>query len=263
MMYEGDLALGLFIDKLREKGILENTLIIFSSDNGAAEGINQEWSNPVFETAREGKFGGNRIETGVDRKRGVHTNAQGVTKNGSPLRGQKGYVYEGGHRVPLIFRWDNGIPSGYVVEDQLISLHDIFRTVVSIVGISPDPGSGLDSDDFSAILRRPDISHAPVRKYLFIQSNEQNIERTTIKWAAYHQEKGNRDPDLWKAIIQIPRTLYGKDFADALDRAKAVELYHMSDDPTESNNLAHNEQEKLKKMEMIFRSELKKGRTAR
>ncbi|KPL21715.1 MAG: hypothetical protein AMS23_08910, partial [Bacteroides sp. SM1_62] len=260
MMYEGNLALGLFVEKLQEKGILKNTLIIFSSDNGAAEGINQEWSKSVYETPREGKFGGNRTETGNNRKKAVHINAQGVTKNGYPLRGQKGYVYEGGHRVPLIFRWGNGIPSGHVVEDQLISLHDIFRTVASIVGISPDSESGLDSYDFSEVLRQPGISHDPVREYLFIQSNEQNIERTTIRWAAYHQEKGNMDPDLWKAIIQIPRTLYGKDFPDALERAKALELYYLSGDPTESNNLTNSV--KLKEMEMIFKRELKRERTA-
>ncbi|KPL15698.1 MAG: hypothetical protein AMS26_06865, partial [Bacteroides sp. SM23_62] len=260
MMYECDLALGLFVEKLQEKGILKNTLIIFSSDNGAAEGINQEWSKSVYETPREGKFGGNRTETGNNRKKAVHINAQGVTKNGYPLRGQKGYVYEGGHRVPLIFRWGNGIPSGHVVEDQLISLHDIFRTVASIVGISPDSESGLDSYDFSEVLRQPGISHDPVREYLFIQSNEQNIERTTIRWAAYHQEKGNMNPDLWKAIIQIPRTLYGKDFPDALERAKALELYYLSGDPTESNNLANSV--KLKEMEMIFKRELKRERTA-
>ena len=161
----------------------------------------------------------------------------------------------------MIFRWGNGIPSGYVIEDQLISLHDIFRTVASILDVDPGPESGLDSYDFSAILRRPDISHDPVREYLFIQSNEQNIERTIIKWAAFRQIKADRNPDLWKAIIEIPRTLYGKDFQDMLEKAKALELYYLTDDPTEANNLAHNE--KLKEMEMIFRSELKKKRTAR
>ncbi|MBL7111604.1 MAG: sulfatase-like hydrolase/transferase [Bacteroidales bacterium] len=261
MMYEGDLAMGLFIEKLRKKGILENTLIIFSSDNGAAAGINQEWSNPIYETPREGKFGGNRTETGTNRKDLMHTNAQGVAKGGSPLRGEKGFVYEGGHRVPLIFRWGNGIPSGYVVEDQLISLHDIFRTVASIVDVSPGPESGLDSYDFSAILRQPDIPHDPVREYLFIQSNEQNIERTTIKWAAFQQTKGNKDPDVWKAIINIPRTLYGKDFPDMLDKAKAIELYYLSDDPSESNNMLHSD--KLKELEMKFKSELNLSRTAK
>jgi hypothetical protein len=68
------------------------------------------------------------------------------------------------------------------------------------------------------------------------------------------------EPDLWKAIIQIPRTLYGKDFPDALEKAKALELYYLSGDPTESNNLANSV--KLKEMEMIFKRELKRERTA-
>jgi arylsulfatase A-like enzyme len=262
MMYEGDLALGLFIEKLREKDVLENTLIIFSSDNGAAKGIHQEWSDPVFQAVRYGPYGGNRTEKGIhNEKELLHTNAQGVTKDGSPLRGEKGFVYEGGHRVPLIFRWDKGIPAGYVVEDQLISLHDIFRTVISIAGIDSDPESGLDSYDFSSVLKQPASVHDPVREYLFIQSNEQNYERTTINWAAYHQVRSKENHNIWKAIITVPRTELGIQMQERLDEAHAFELYYLTYDPSETTNLASNR--KMKELEMRFKNELKLSRTAR
>ncbi len=261
MIYEGDLAIGLFIEKLREKDILENTLIIFTSDNGAATGIDQEWSNPIYEKGLYGPYGGVRTETGTNRNNLVHTNAQGVAKGGYPLRGEKGFVYEGGHRVPLIFRWDNGIPAGYIVENQLIGLHDIFRTVASFIGVDLDPESGLDSYDFSAILRQPDKIHDPVREYMFIQSNEQNYEGTTIKWAAFNQVGGKKFSKIWKAIIVIPRTWFGFQMRDKLEEAKALELYYLPDDPSEAINLVNSD--KLNELEMKFRNDLKLERTAR
>ena len=250
MIYEGDLALGLFIEKLRQKGILENTLLIFTSDNGAARGINQEWSDPIYKEVSYGPYGGHRTESGINRKDLVHTNAQGVEKGGYPLRGEKGFVYEGGHRVPLIFRWDKGIPAGYIVENQLIGLHDIFRTVASIVGAELDPESGLDSYDFSAILKEPGKNHDPVREYMFIQSNEQNFERTTINWAAFHQVLRRNTLEIWKAIIVIPRTSLGFQMREKLDVAKAFELYYLPDDPSEVKNLE--DRNKLKKLEENF-----------
>ena len=80
-------------------------------------------------------YGGDRIEKSVGVPRRVHRNAQGVSEDGSPLRGEKGFVYEGGHRVPLILCWEGGIPGSRKIQNQMIGLHDLYRTICGLAGI--------------------------------------------------------------------------------------------------------------------------------
>ena len=81
---------------LKELGIDENTLIIFTSDNG-----------------------------GLDRN--------GSPAENAPLRSGKGYAYEGGIRVPFLVRWPGVVPSGKVSNVPVCSI-DIFPTVLEVAG---------------------------------------------------------------------------------------------------------------------------------
>jgi arylsulfatase A-like enzyme len=106
------------MDALKEKGIEENTLVFFLSDNGGPK--------PV-----------------------------GKAKNGSsntPLRGYKGDILEGGVRVPFIAQWEGGIPAGTIIDSPVFSL-DLIPTAMAFAGISPDPASGLDGKNILPILR--------------------------------------------------------------------------------------------------------------
>ena len=99
MIREGDAAIGLFIEKLKSLGVFQNTLIVFTSDNGAAIGPASSWSESLYHDAKDNSsYGGNRIEVDEENHGSVHKNAQGVARDGSPLRGEKGFVYEGGHQ---------------------------------------------------------------------------------------------------------------------------------------------------------------------
>ena len=99
-----DLAIARVLRELGRLGIEEETLVVFTSDNGP--------------------FGG----VGDCR----------------PLRADKGHLYEGGIRVPLIVRWPGKIKAG-VVSDEPVILTDFYPTMLEVAGLKPDadyPGDG-------------------------------------------------------------------------------------------------------------------------
>ncbi|MBP51615.1 MAG: hypothetical protein CMI27_00550 [Opitutae bacterium] len=104
MLESIDDGVGLLMKKLDSLGLSENTIFIFSSDNGG------------------------------------ETN---VTSN-DPLRGGKSQLYEGGIRVPLIIRWPGGnIPSGVTCFQPVVN-HDFYPTLLEAADIEPDPKQRLD-----------------------------------------------------------------------------------------------------------------------
>jgi arylsulfatase A len=111
---EIDWSVGRILETLHEEGIAENTLVLFTSDNGP-------WT--VFKT-----HGG----------------------SGGLLRGAKGTTYEGGMRVPAIFWWPGTIEPDVVME--LGSTLDIFETFCTIAGIKMPSGKEYDGCDISPVL---------------------------------------------------------------------------------------------------------------
>lgn len=102
-----DLAVGKVLAKLDELGLRENTLIIFTSDNG-----------------------------------GLSTSEGSPTSN-LPLRGGKGWMYEGGIREPLIVRWPAVVKAGSII-DTPVSAPDYFPTLLAAAKVQPQPGQVLD-----------------------------------------------------------------------------------------------------------------------
>jgi arylsulfatase len=123
MISHMDRAIGTIVDKIDELGLSENTIILFTSDNG-----------PTYE-----RLGGADSD---------------FFSSSGPLRGRKGSVYEGGIRVPLVARWRGAIPDGQVSEhvaaywDVLPTLCEISRTDIleNLDGISFAP-TLLDQGD--------------------------------------------------------------------------------------------------------------------
>lgn len=237
MIREGDVAIGLFIEKLKSLGLFHNTLIVFTSDNGAAIGPASSWSETLYHDAKDNSvYGGDRIEVDVQDSGRVHKNAQGVSQDGSPLRGEKGFVYEGGHRVPLLMCWRQKIPGGRRIQNQIIGLHDLFRTICGLAGIAVPTHQANDSYDFSKVLTATGIKAPLVRNALYIQSNrpwEQNTKKVFNTWAAYGVTVVNNSTDIWKAVLE-----YNTKKPDGRSYAKCVELFHLSADPSESQDLS-------------------------
>jgi arylsulfatase A-like enzyme len=112
--------------RLAELGLAENTVVIFSSDNGGL-----------------GSY--DRTEAPSEKK--------GFTSN-APLRGGKGTLYEGGIRVPFIVRWPGVVPAGST-SDVPVAHVDIYPTLLSIAGGTPRAGHTLDGVSFAPVLRNP------------------------------------------------------------------------------------------------------------
>jgi arylsulfatase A-like enzyme len=118
---------GKLMNTLDSLGLSENTLVIFTSDNG-----------------------------------GLINNPEKRVTNNAPLRSEKGYPYEGGIRVPTIMRWPGKIPAGKVTDSPLITM-DILPTVISLVdgGLKEKNWDGID---YSSFIQN---SGAPIERDLF------------------------------------------------------------------------------------------------
>ena len=111
MVSHMDKNIGKIMDLLKELGLDDNTVVIFTSDNGA-----------------QGGFGGVGAEF-----------FEFFEPMGS-LRGTKGSMYEGGLRVPMIARWPGKIPAGAVNEDLVWYFPDVMPTLAELAGVKAPEG---------------------------------------------------------------------------------------------------------------------------
>ncbi|MFM1749712.1 MAG: Arylsulfatase [Verrucomicrobiota bacterium] len=122
---EIDFHSGRLLDALDELGLRDNTLVIFTCDNGP-------WSNAA------------------DRLGPLH---QGEVAWGSsgPLREAKGSSYEGGSRVPCLVRWPGRVPAGRV-SDAIFSTLDFLPTFGRLAGFAPPADRVIDGVDQTDLL---------------------------------------------------------------------------------------------------------------
>ncbi len=121
LVYQTDDACGQILRALEEIGEADNTIVLFSSDNGTED----------YAFARDEKYD--------------HWSS-------APLRGRKRDIYEGGHHVPTLIRWPGVIQAG-TISDTLFSQTDIMATVASLIGYELPPDSAEDSFDFLPYFR--------------------------------------------------------------------------------------------------------------
>ncbi len=126
MVQSVDESVGRIMAKLEELKLADNTVIIFSSDNGGLGGYH-------------------RTEAPSEKK--------GFTDN-TPLRGGKGTLYEGGIRVPFIARWPGHIPAGSTSEIPVAHV-DIYPTFLALASGTPRTGYTLDGTSFAGTLKNP------------------------------------------------------------------------------------------------------------
>ncbi|NJB87208.1 arylsulfatase A-like enzyme [Lewinella marina] len=128
-----DWVAGQLIDALAERGLDENTIVVFSSDNGPEA--------YAWERAR----------------------TYGHYSMGE-FRGLKRDVWEGGHHVPMIVKWPGRVAPG-TVSDALISQIDLMATLTAAAGVPLPSGAGPDSRDFTPVLAGQSPA-APIREVL-------------------------------------------------------------------------------------------------
>lgn len=123
-----DEGVGQIVEALDRAGKLENTLIVYSSDNGGQ----QHWN------ATENQYNGRYA-------------AHQTLGNNQPLRGWKGQLYEGGIRVPAFVHWPAKIPSGQIFDSATHTV-DWLPTLVRVAGGNPAELKAAEGVDLWAAL---------------------------------------------------------------------------------------------------------------
>jgi arylsulfatase A-like enzyme len=201
VIHELDWSVGEILKTLDRLSLSENTLVVFTSDNGA----------PAFE-----QFG--------HRPRGPI------------MRGGKGNILEGGHRVPFIACWPGKIKAG-TTSPELISLTDMMATFAAIVGKDLPPNAGEDSYNVLPALLGGKLFD-PNRPVVFSSGGVDALCIRVGKWK-YIEGQGDRG---------FMEFFSGKPYPEPKPNDPPAQLYDLDEDLGESNNLYNQYPEIVKMM---------------
>ena len=197
-IHELDRSVGRILETLDKQGLANNTLVIFTSDNG---GVKEPQKTDSLQTQA--------------------LNA-GLAVNGA-WRGGKHHIWEGGFRVPFLVRWPGQAPAGTVC-NETISLADILATTAAIVGEKLPPAQKGAEDSFNilpAILGQQCV--APLRPDIIVHSAD----------GVFAIRKGK-----WKFIEGIPVEDIKAGARKARAEEYRAQLYDLKDDPAETKDVS-------------------------
>ena len=224
-IFELDYVVGRLMSKLDQLGYGENTLVIFSSDNGP------------------------EVPTVIDmRKTHKHDGAR-------PWRGVKRDQWEGGHRVPFIARWPKKIKDGST-SAQTICLTDVMATCAALTGATIPPNAAEDSYNILPVLLGQ-AGDKPVREYTLHQTISLALAIRHGNWK-YLDHKGSggnnygREGEWGMKQFALP------------ERAPDApgQLYDLSKDPGETTNLYNEYPEIVKALKGKLEEYKTSGRSA-
>jgi len=178
--------------KLKELEIEENTILVFTTDNGTSNGYK------------------------MDKKTNeIHGyNAQ--------MRGTKSSEYDGGHRVPFIVRWPKGELIGGKKLNELTAHVDMLPTFCTLAGINFTPTKVMDGTDISSYLLK---GEKPKQRMVVTDTQR-------VPWPIKGKNSCVMSED-WRLV-------------------NGSELYNVSDDPGQQNNVADQYPEKVKEMNTFY-----------
>ena len=210
---ELDWSVGEILDTLERLDLAEETLVVFTSDNGGQPGPDT--------------FGHNC--------------------NGS-LRGRKGQIYEGGHRIPFIARWPGKIRPN-TPSDELICLTDFFATCASILGANLPSEAGEDSVDILPALMGEQLGQ-PLREAIVHHSAD----------GTFAIRKGD-----WKLILGLSHGGWPIDKpAVQLEPGEpAGQLFNLREDPQETQNVYLDYPQVVRGLEKLLQQYVQRGNSRR
>ena len=173
-----DEAVGTILKAIKDAGIADNTIIIFTSDNGGV------------------------ATTHDDVEEFSHVP---VTSN-YPLRDGKHSQYCGGTCVPTFVVWPGVAKAGEVCSDRIISF-DIYPTMLKMANIMPDPNQLLDGRDFTKLVKNPKAK-LPARAYHWLRYPRIDLYHEGVELAK--GPCGSIVKGDWK-LLEFPKTLYGQE----------------------------------------------------
>ena len=191
MLRAVDRSVGRIVEKLEEEGLADNTIIVFSSDNGGAGYI-------------------------------------GIPEVNAPYRGWKITLFEGGIRVPLFMKWPAAIQPGTVIDEPVAHI-DVMPTLAAATGASLPEGVAIDGKNLMPLATGTGgISRAD--DALFWSSGYYKVVRA----GGWKLQVNGRQQKSW--------------------------LFNLTEDPTEQNNLAASEPEKLAELQALIDAHWKDAR---
>ncbi len=216
MGYRGDAILqfdwtvGMIVEALEKAGILDNTLIVLTSDNGPV--VDDGYADKAVELLGDHRPWGE-------------------------LRGGKYSNFEAGTRVPFIVHWPAVVKPG--ISNALFSHIDMFGSMEKLTGQDMGETAGIDSQDYLAILTGEDKKG---RDYVIESSGSLSIS----------------DGE-WKYITPNKGPAYNKLTNTELGNSTDDQLYNLSEDVGEKQNVAEKYPDKVKEMKRILEQEKQKG----
>ena len=157
-----DQELGSMMDYLDAKGLTNNTLFIFLSDNGGLS-ITYESGTIVDDIGTDGipDDAPNNVVNGTYAKTTAPVDASTRMTNMDPRRAGKGSLFEGGMRVPMIIRYPNGGISAAAASNEPVRLMDIYQTILDYTPAVAKPGYPLDGVSLKPVLRTDRLPAGP------------------------------------------------------------------------------------------------------
>ncbi len=231
---ETDWSVGEVVKAVEEAGIAGNTLIIVTADNGcsnmAREGFKKK-DQLIFRT------GDNAPE-----QPGKHY-ASDI------YRGHKADIYEGGHRVPFIARWDGTVKAGTVAGEP-VCLVDLFATCADMVGVEVADTAAEDSVSILPVLTG--TAKAPVREAVIHHSINGSFAIRKGKWklAFCPGSGGWTNPKPGKPAQLKKLAAYER-----------VQLFDMEADPAETSNLSGKHPELVQQLTQLAEKYIADGRS--
>ena len=181
------------LNKLDDLKIADNTIVIFTTDNGSSNG---------YKAGEDGKIHGYN----------------------AGMRGTKASEYDGGHRVPFIIRWPNGkLESGKSLSD-LTAHVDVLPTLTSLAGINFTSDKVMDGTNIGSYL----LGESKIKDRYLVTDTQR------ISWPV----KGKQSSVMggsWRLV-------------------NGNELYNVSDDPGQTNNIADKYLDRVDKMNAFYNS---------
>ena len=198
-VYSLDLQVGRLLRKIDDLGLCDNTIVVFSSDQGPAPVLTK--NKPTDPSLK-------------------HNPSRNMLGCAGGLRGGKHTQWEGGVRAPFIIRWPGRVPAGKINRTSIFSGMDWLPTVCTVAGISTVSNSGRSS------LNR---SRGSVHSDMFEGEDVSDI------WLG--ADRSRVDPLFWKASnVNARISMLSGDWKLHVS-GDTIELYNLATDPGESLNV--------------------------
>jgi arylsulfatase A-like enzyme len=212
MVESMDESLGRVLAALKKLKLDDNTIVIFFSDNGGMSAAN--FGNPHRGIAK----------TKLDKT---------YSTSNLPLRGGKGWLYEGGVREPLLIYWPHAARNGTVTDVPAIST-DFYKTILDMVGIHAESqaSDGIDGKSLVPVLNGD-------------QKAASKLNDRPIYWHwPHYSNHGAQSPG--GAVLQGNYKLI------EYYESNTAQLFNLKTDPSEQNDLASKEPKKVAELRAMF-----------